>query len=88
MKTGLGLKSALIGGAVAATAAVAIVSTMGPPPLGPRNGEDLPPTELDRVKVGDVAPDFTLESHSDGIITLSDYRRDKNVVLVFYRGHW
>jgi hypothetical protein len=88
MKIGLGLKSALIGGAVAVIAAVAVVSTMGPPPLGPRDGEDLRPTEPHRVKVGDVAPDFTLESHSDGIITLSDYRRDKNVVLVFYRGHW
>ena len=88
MKTAIGLKPALIGSAVAVIAAVAVVNTMGPPPLGPRDGEDLPPTDLDRVKVGDVAPDFTLESHSDGIITLSDYRRDKNVILVFYRGHW
>ncbi len=88
MKTGIWLKPALIGSAVAVIAAVAVVSTMGPPPLGPRDGEDQPPTDLDRVKVGNVAPDFTLESHSDGIITLSDYRRDKNVILVFYRGHW
>ncbi len=88
MKTGNGLKTALIGGTVAAIAAVAVVRTMGPPPLGPRDGEDLRPTDLHRVKVGDVAPDFTLETHSDGIITLSDYRRDKNVILVFYRGHW
>ncbi len=88
MRTGLGLKSALIGSAVVAIAAVAVVRTMGPPPLGPRDGEDLPPTDLDRITVGDVAPDFTLESHSDGIITLSDYRRDQNVILVFYRGFW
>ncbi len=88
MKTRVGLKSALIGSAVAAIAAVAVVSIMGPVPLGPKDGEDLPPTDLDRIKVGDVAPDFTLESHSDGILTLSDYRRNKNVVLVFYRGHW
>ncbi len=88
MNTGLGLKSALIGSAVAAIAAVTVVSTMGPPPLGPSDGEDLPPPNLDRSTGGDVAPDFTLESHSDGIITLSDYRRDKNVILVFYRGHW
>ena len=88
MKTGIGLKSALTGSAVATIAAVALVSTIGPPPLGPEDGEDLPPTDLDRVMVGDVAPDFTLETHSDGIITLSDYRRDKNVILVFYRGHW
>ncbi len=88
MRTGHGLQSALIGGAILAIAAVAVVRTMSPPPLGPRDGEDLPPTEMDRVKVGDVAPDFTLESHSDGVITLSDYQRDKNVILVFYRGFW
>jgi len=88
MKTRVGLKSALIGSAVAVMAAVAVVFTMGPPPLGPADGEELPPTDLDRVTVGDVAPDFTLESHSHGILTLSDYRRDKNVILVFYRGHW
>ncbi len=60
----------------------------GTPPLGPKDGPTDPPTDLDRVKVGDVAPDFTLESLDGRTMTLSDARGKKNVVLVFYRGHW
>ncbi len=56
--------------------------------LGPKDGHDLPPTDLDRVAVGDMAPDFSLRALSGDVITLSDLRGDKNVVLVFYRGHW
>lgn len=58
------------------------------PTLGPADGHDLPGVALDRIQVGDVAPDFTLESYDDGLVTLSDYRGRKNVILVFYRGHW
>lgn len=39
------------------------------------------------LKVGDVAPDFTLPSH-DGKVSLSDYRGKKNVVLVYYPLAW
>lgn len=56
--------------------------------LGPVDGHDLPPSDLDRVQVGDTAPDFTLASLAGPPVTLSDFRGDKNVVLVFYRGHW
>lgn len=56
--------------------------------LGPVDGHDLPPTDLDRVQAGDVAPDFTLVSLDGPPVTLSDFRGEKNVVLVFYRGHW
>lgn len=59
-----------------------------PIPLGPKDGHDLPATELDRVAVGTLAPDFSLESLSGERLTLSDFRGKKNVVLVFYRGHW
>ncbi|MPZ77608.1 MAG: redoxin domain-containing protein [Deltaproteobacteria bacterium] len=38
--------------------------------------------------MGQPAPDFTLEDSDGKNITLSDYRGKKNVVLVFYRGHW
>ena len=56
--------------------------------LGPVDGFDLPPTDLTRVSVGQFAPDFVL-TRSDGSRTgLSDFRDRKNVVLVFYRGHW
>ena len=56
--------------------------------LGPVDGHDLPPTDLERVREGDEAPDFTLASLAGPDVTLSDYRGEKNVVLVFYRGHW
>ena len=56
--------------------------------LGPADGHDLPPTELERVMVGGEAPLFTLESYDRGPVELADFRGDRNVVLVFYRGHW
>jgi cytochrome oxidase Cu insertion factor (SCO1/SenC/PrrC family) len=57
-------------------------------PLGPKDGAGLPPTDLARVAVGRPAPDFTLESKDGGTVTLSSFRGRKDVVLVFYRGHW
>lgn len=56
--------------------------------LGPKDGANLKPTDLERVKVGDRAPDFALENMDGRRISLSDFRGKKNVVLVFYRGHW
>ena len=55
---------------------------------GPKDGAKLPPTDLERVKIGDTAPDFTLENMDGRRITLSEVYRDRNVVLVFYRGQW
>ena len=59
-----------------------------PAKLGPIDGEGLAATDLDRVKIGDAAPDFTLESEKGHPVTLSQFRGKKNVILVFYRGHW
>lgn len=56
--------------------------------FGPKDGADLKPTDLERIKVGDKAPDFTLENMDGKRISLSDFAGKKNVVLVFYRGHW
>jgi peroxiredoxin len=56
--------------------------------LGPKDGADLSPTDLERVKVGDKAPDFTLENMDGQKLTLSDVYSKRNVVLVFYRGQW
>jgi hypothetical protein len=56
--------------------------------LGPTEGQDLPPTEIERVAVGEPAPDFSLETISGDTLTLSALRGQKDVVLVFYRGHW
>ena len=58
------------------------------PALGPVDGRDLPPADTGRVAVGDTAPDFTLMSYRDGPVTLSDFRGSREVILVFYRGHW
>jgi len=42
----------------------------GPPPLA--------------LKVGDMAPDFTLPDDQGGKVTLSSFRGKKNVALAFY----
>jgi peroxiredoxin len=52
------------------------------------DGQDLAPTDLERVAVGMTAPDFSLETITGDTLTLSSYRGAQNVVLVFYRGHW
>ena len=40
------------------------------------------------LKVGEMAPDFTLEDQQGRKITLSAARGKAPVVLVFYRGYW
>ena len=47
----------------------------------------LPPSDLNRVVAGTLAPDFELPSAAGGNLKLSSLR-GKNVVLVFYRGRW
>jgi cytochrome oxidase Cu insertion factor (SCO1/SenC/PrrC family) len=56
--------------------------------LGPKDGAKLAATDLDRIKVGQAAPDFTLENFDGKPVSLSDFRGKKSVVLVFYRGQW
>jgi len=46
------------------------------------------PTDIDRVREGTVAPDFSLLSQTGDRVKLSDYRKSKNVILLFYRGYW
>ncbi len=58
------------------------------PQLGPKDGADLPPNDLDRMKVGELAPDFTLQDVEGKAVTLSSFRGKQFVVLSFYRGHW
>ncbi|MBI1761247.1 MAG: redoxin domain-containing protein [Acidobacteria bacterium] len=55
---------------------------------GPQDGAGLPPADLQRIKVGDAAPDFVLEDQDGKPVQLSTYRGKKSVVLVFYRGYW
>ena len=56
--------------------------------LGPTDGHDLSPTDIDRVLAGHMAPDFSATSLAGSTVTLSQFRGQKNVVLFFYRGHW
>jgi cytochrome oxidase Cu insertion factor (SCO1/SenC/PrrC family) len=58
-----------------------------PAQLGPKDGRDLPASDLDRVQVGQPAPDFSLEDVAGARVTLSGLR-GKRVALVFYRGYW
>jgi peroxiredoxin len=39
-------------------------------------------------KVGQIAPDFTLESHLGHEVSLNEYRGKKNVVVVFFPLAW
>ena len=73
---------------MAALLLVLLVTSTGHALLGPKDGANLEPIDLERVKVGHAAPDFTLENFDGTRISLSDFRGKKNVVLVFYRGHW
>jgi len=54
-------------------------SLSGADDLKPRNSP---------VAVGEMAPDFTLEDHSNRKVTLSSARGSMPTVLVFYRGNW
>ncbi len=67
--------------------AVVLALFMTQASLGPKDGRDLPPSDLERIQVGQVAPDFTLLDIDGNEVTLSDFR-GKKVVLVFSRGHW
>lgn len=42
--------------------------------------------ETATLKVGDEAPDFSLNSHNEGRLNLSWYQTRKNVVLAFFPG--
>jgi cytochrome oxidase Cu insertion factor (SCO1/SenC/PrrC family) len=68
--------------------ALSITCTAAFAQLGPKDGANLPLTDLDRVKVGQPAPDFTLENIDGKQVSLSEFRGKRSVVLVFYRGQW
>jgi cytochrome oxidase Cu insertion factor (SCO1/SenC/PrrC family) len=57
-----------------------LLSMAGQFPAGAQE-ESIAKTNL---KVGDVAPDFTLTSNKWEKVKLSDFRGKKNVVLAFY----
>jgi len=73
---------------LAAFFAILLSSTTVLAQLGPKDGADLSPTDLNRIKVGQPAPDFSLEDAGGKTIALSEFRDKKTIVLVFYRGYW
>ena len=52
------------------------------------NASEVQATDLERIQIGKAVPDFSLESVDGNWIKLSNYQDRKNVILVFYRGHW
>ena len=68
---------ALIIGSIACTTKLNLLSGNGD--LEPRNSP---------LQVGEIAPDFTLESQNNQKVTLSSARGSRPTVLVFYRGNW
>jgi cytochrome oxidase Cu insertion factor (SCO1/SenC/PrrC family) len=67
--------------ALAGMTAVAIAQQ----PTAPAKTEAAkPPAPHTHLKVGDLAPDFTLRDQNNQPVKLSDFRGKKNVVLAFY----
>ena len=46
------------------------------------------PAEPTVLRVGERPPDFTLTDAAGRAVSIADYRGQKPVVLVFYRGYW
>jgi peroxiredoxin len=42
--------------------------------------------QMAKVSINAPAPDFTLEDYQGNRVTLSDYKGEQNVLLVFNRG--
>ena len=74
-------KLLLLIGSVAAFASSAFGQNPSPTP-SPRPAAT--PAPYDKLKVGDMAPDFTLPDLKNTKVKLSDFRGKNNVVLAFY----
>lgn len=73
--------------AVGAFALGAFAQTPTPTPAtspGPSPRPAATPVPYEKLKVGDMAPDFTLPDLKGTKVKLSDFRGKSNVVLAFY----
>ena len=65
------------------TAALALALSVGAAAQAPQQTPK-PAVAKTHLKVGDMAPEFTLPDTTRKPVKLSDYRGKKNVVLAFY----
>ena len=54
------------------------------PAAAPATRPQMPPAPKTHLKVGDLAPDFTLPNTKGEPVHLADFRGKKNVILAFY----
>ena len=62
--------------------ALLLVATFVPPSYAADNKPDETPQP--KIKVGDMAPDFTLTDQNGKKVSLHDFKGKKNVALAFY----
>ena len=65
------------------TALAVAASAQGQPPQNPQQPAAPPPPMTADLKVGDMAPDFSLQGSDGNVHKLSDYR-GKTVVLAWF----
>jgi cytochrome oxidase Cu insertion factor (SCO1/SenC/PrrC family) len=80
MKRGSSIMPALLVGAVLVAGSLSFAQTQAPAAQQPA-ARTIAHTNL---KVGDMAPDFTLPDNAGHPVKLSDFRGKKNVILAFY----
>jgi cytochrome oxidase Cu insertion factor (SCO1/SenC/PrrC family) len=61
-----------------------VLAVPGAGTLWAQTAKKAPPPPEPKVKVGDMAPDFTLRDQTGKQVKLSDFRGKKSVALAFY----
>lgn len=61
--------------------ALLLAGSLLPASYAADNASQVPPP---KIKVGDMAPDFTMRDQSGKQVSLHDFRGKKNVALAFY----
>jgi len=61
--------------------AVLLAASLLPAGYAATKSSDVPPP---KIKVGDMAPDFTLQDQNGNKVSLHEFRGKKNVALAFY----
>ena len=83
------LGALLLGGCESRSASVdSLTAPIASPSPSPTPTVDPRITDLNRIKVGSEAPDFSLLDQDGKSHRLADFRGKKYVVLAFYRGYF